>query len=87
MSASFLNIIGPQLKVWISFAVIYLCCFTQQSSCFCLSSVSMRLRPKRTCSGFECFGCFHIQSFSKILKFCVQNRNHNHNRVFLIRSG
>lgn len=42
---------------------------------FCLrsnlvsSSVSMRLRSKRTCSGVECFGGFHIKRFSNLFLF------------------
>ncbi|KAG8382912.1 hypothetical protein BUALT_Bualt05G0129000 [Buddleja alternifolia] len=37
-----------------------LCCVLQQSSQFLFPTVSMRLRPKRTCSGVECFGGYHI---------------------------
>lgn len=32
-------------------------------------SVSMRLRPKRTCCGVECYGGFHIQRFSYLFIF------------------
>ncbi|XP_061339484.1 uncharacterized protein LOC133286140 [Gastrolobium bilobum] len=32
-------------------------------------AVSMRLRSKRTCSGVECFGGFHIQKFSHLFLF------------------
>ncbi|KAK7840460.1 hypothetical protein CFP56_016671, partial [Quercus suber] len=34
-----------------------------------LSSVSMRLRLKRTCSGVECFAPFHIKRFSFLFLF------------------
>lgn len=33
------------------------------------SSASMRLRPRRTCSGVECFGGFHIKRFSNLFLF------------------
>lgn len=35
----------------------------------CCSSVSMPLRPKRTCSGVECFGGFHITRFIHLFIF------------------
>ncbi|CAI9296758.1 unnamed protein product [Lactuca saligna] len=71
MSAGSLNLIGAPLKLCISFALFicsYLCCFTQQSLLLCVPTVSMRLRPKRTCSGVECFGGFHINSFGHVLR-------------------
>ncbi|KAJ8570141.1 hypothetical protein K7X08_006718 [Anisodus acutangulus] len=46
---------APLKKLWIF--IIGLC--MQQIS----FSVSMRLRPKRTCSGVVCFGGFHINRF------------------------
>lgn len=46
-----------------SFMQILLCCSSQQSTLLGFSPVSMRLRPKRTCSGVECFGGFHIKRF------------------------
>lgn len=32
-------------------------------------TISMRLRPKRTCSEVVCFGDFHIQQFSHLFIF------------------
>ncbi|CAI9278597.1 unnamed protein product [Lactuca saligna] len=65
MSASSLAGIGAPVKLWVdTFALLIcftLCCIIQQSFHLCFSTVSMRLRPKRTCSGVVCFGCFHIQ--------------------------
>ncbi|KAL8463250.1 hypothetical protein ACS0TY_033266 [Phlomoides rotata] len=37
-----------------------LCCAHQQSDLSFFPTVSMRLRPKRTCSGVVCFGGYHI---------------------------
>ncbi|CAN0870723.1 hypothetical protein LINGRAHAP2_LOCUS9614 [Linum grandiflorum] len=45
-----------------------LCC-SQQSSVLRSASTSMRLRPKRTSSGVECFGGFHINRFSNLFLF------------------
>ncbi|KAL2542604.1 Ethylene-responsive transcription factor [Abeliophyllum distichum] len=39
----------------------FLCCALQQSTHLFFPFVSMRLRPKRTCSGVESFGGFHIK--------------------------
>ncbi|KVH97629.1 hypothetical protein Ccrd_000292 [Cynara cardunculus var. scolymus] len=74
MSASSLAEIGAPLKLWITFALLIwcyspLCCFSQQRFHLRLPTVSMRLRPKRTCSGVECFGAFHIQGFSSLFLF------------------
>ncbi|GLU04753.1 hypothetical protein SLE2022_218850 [Rubroshorea leprosula] len=45
-------------------------CFYKQGLNLVFPSVSMRLRPKRTCSGAECFGGFHIkQHFFCLLLF------------------
>ncbi|CAN4121865.1 unnamed protein product [Withania somnifera] len=41
----------------------FLCCDHQQGVSLFFSAVSMRLRPKRTCSGVVCFGGFHINRF------------------------
>ncbi|KAI3733973.1 hypothetical protein L6452_13432 [Arctium lappa] len=72
MSATSLAVIRAPLKLCISFALFitsYLCCFTQQSFRFCFPTVSMRLRPKRTCSGVECFGGFHINRLFDLFLF------------------
>ncbi|MCE0481920.1 hypothetical protein HAX54_040129, partial [Datura stramonium] len=72
MSANFcLAVIGALLKLWISVSsVIFdlcmqqiLCCDHQQGISLFFPTVSMRLRPKRTCSGVVCFGGFHINRF------------------------
>ncbi|TKY50827.1 hypothetical protein E2542_SST22333 [Spatholobus suberectus] len=81
MSSGFiLAVIGAPLKlfivyVFVSFVLTLFAC----SSCCMLHcilnhnivspSVSMRLRPKRTCCGVECFGGFHIQRFSYLFIF------------------
>ncbi|CAA0825607.1 Ethylene-responsive transcription factor ERF118 [Striga hermonthica] len=44
-----------------------LCCGLQQSSFSLYPTVSMRLRPKRTCSGVVCFGGYHINRLFNIL--------------------
>ncbi|XVF03405.1 hypothetical protein REPUB_Repub04eG0258500 [Reevesia pubescens] len=36
-------------------------CFFRQRLILFFHTISMRLRPKRTCSGVECFGSFHIK--------------------------
>ncbi|KAL3510798.1 hypothetical protein ACH5RR_030199 [Cinchona calisaya] len=46
-----------------------LCSANQQSSSLPFPTVSMRLRPKRTCSGVECFGGFHIKRFLSLFLF------------------
>lgn len=46
-----------------------LCCSSEQSFNLRFSPVSMRLRPKRTCSGVECFGGFHIKRFIALFIF------------------
>ncbi|EPS64842.1 hypothetical protein M569_09940, partial [Genlisea aurea] len=38
----------------------FLCCYLQQGTRFFASPVSMRLRPKRICSGVVCIGAYHI---------------------------
>ncbi|OAY31310.1 hypothetical protein MANES_14G101800v8 [Manihot esculenta] len=45
-----------------SLCYMLLCCF-QQSLHLGFPAISMRLRSKRTCSGVECFGGFHIKRF------------------------
>ncbi|KAJ0038229.1 hypothetical protein Pint_23273 [Pistacia integerrima] len=73
MSAGFaLALIGAPLKLWFSIssislvvAVVALCCMLlcsfRQRLNLVFPSVSMRLMPRRTCSGVECFGDFHIK--------------------------
>lgn len=79
MSASFaLAVIGALLKLWIltssSFSAylaicfMLLCWFWQRLNPV-ISSVSMSLRPKRTCSGLQYFGAFHIKRFSFLFLF------------------
>nr|GLL32181.1 hypothetical protein DM860_008336 [Ipomoea trifida]GMD13606.1 EREBP-like factor [Ipomoea batatas]GMD15301.1 EREBP-like factor [Ipomoea batatas]GMD16776.1 EREBP-like factor [Ipomoea batatas]GMD21125.1 EREBP-like factor [Ipomoea batatas] len=60
------------LKLWLAVSSVllnlcmqrfFLCCSVQQRVAVVFPSVSMRLRPKRTCSGVECFGGFHIKRF------------------------
>ncbi|KAL3824084.1 hypothetical protein ACJIZ3_020113 [Penstemon smallii] len=46
-----------------------LCCALQQRKLSCFPTVSMRLRPKRTCSGVECFGGYHINRLLNNLVF------------------
>lgn len=46
-----------------------LCCKLQQSAHFFFPTVSMRLRPKRTCSGVECFGGYHINRLFHLFLF------------------
>lgn len=76
MSAGFdLAVIGALLQLYFSSSFLFscccmiLCCF-KQSLNLVFPSVSMRFRPKRTCSGVKCFGAFHIErrfSFSFLL--------------------
>lgn len=47
---------------------MFLCCFRQRLN-LVHRSVSMRLRSKRTCSGVQCFGAFHIKRFSFLFLF------------------
>lgn len=80
MSAEFdLVLIGALLQLWLftitTLFVLFglcccmrLCCFRQRLN-LVLPSVSMRLRPKRTCSGVKCFGAFHIKRFSFLFLF------------------
>ncbi|XWS23244.1 hypothetical protein CRYUN_Cryun29cG0104800 [Craigia yunnanensis] len=86
MSAEFdLALIGAQLKLWLSSSTIVcshllttallavscmILCFYRQRLNLVFPTVSMRLRPKRTCSGVKCFGGFHIkQRFLYLLLF------------------
>ncbi|KAM7484558.1 hypothetical protein LguiA_000567 [Lonicera macranthoides] len=75
MSAgSELVLIGAPSKLCISFvasSVLFslLCCLHQQTLVLCSPSVSMPLRPKRTCSGVESFGGFHIKRFFYLFLF------------------
>ncbi|GMH01886.1 hypothetical protein Nepgr_003725 [Nepenthes gracilis] len=63
----------PSLRLWLSsssFSPLFLlCCYIRPSVCLCFRPVSMRLRPKRTCSGVECFGGFHIKRYSNLFLF------------------
>lgn len=63
--------IGSQLKHWISFASVFLSiCIQLQLFCLHLCpKVSMRLRPRRTCSGVDCFGGFHIMKIFYLFLF------------------
>ncbi|CAK9313631.1 unnamed protein product [Citrullus colocynthis] len=71
MSAGFdLAVIGALLQLCFSSLLLSCCmilCSFKQSLNLVFSSVSMRLRPKRTCSGVKCFGAFHIKRFSFLL--------------------
>ncbi|KAL8161323.1 hypothetical protein V2J09_012812 [Rumex salicifolius] len=60
-----LLIVFHSLKLWLIalHCVQVLCCFTKQSVLLCFSLSSMRLMPRRTCSGVEFFGGFHIDRF------------------------
>ncbi|KAG6672509.1 hypothetical protein I3843_16G063000 [Carya illinoinensis] len=81
MSAGFdLVLIGALLKLWLFsvatfsalFAIFFCCmllCFFRQRLNLVYCSVSMRLRPKRTCSGVKCFGAFHIKRFFSLFLF------------------
>ncbi|XAR72357.1 hypothetical protein NMG60_11018969 [Bertholletia excelsa] len=67
---------GSELKLWLSlFSLFYafcmqlLCCLSQQRTNLCFPAVSMRLRPKRTCSGVVCFGGFRIKRFPNLFLF------------------
>ncbi|KAI3467100.1 hypothetical protein Pfo_023763 [Paulownia fortunei] len=46
-----------------------LCCALQQSNLTFFPTVSMRLRPKRTCSGVVCFGGYHINRLFNLFLF------------------
>ncbi|KAI8539137.1 hypothetical protein RHMOL_Rhmol09G0157800 [Rhododendron molle] len=70
--------IGAPLKLWISSSSVSfsalcmrqrLCCLPQQTTHLSFPTVSMRLRPKRTCSGVEFFGGFHIKHFFYLFLF------------------
>ncbi|XVE53304.1 hypothetical protein DITRI_Ditri02bG0193300 [Diplodiscus trichospermus] len=72
-----LALIGAQLQLWRSSSTVIcsyrlfttallavscmILCFYRQRLNLVFPTVSMRLRPKRTCSGVECFGGFHIK--------------------------
>lgn len=69
MSAGFdLALIGAPSKLWLFTSASSSCSFFKRLN-LVKNSVSMRLRPKRTCSGVECFGTFHIKRFSVIFLF------------------
>ncbi|CDP00612.1 unnamed protein product [Coffea canephora] len=46
-----------------------LCSANRRSSSLLFPTASMRLRPKRTCSGVECFGGFHIKRYLSLFLF------------------
>ncbi|KAI7734569.1 hypothetical protein M8C21_009821 [Ambrosia artemisiifolia] len=73
MSASFLTVTGAPLKLCFSFAYVInsllFCWSSQQSLLLSFPSASMRLRPKRTCSGVECFSGFHINRLFDLFLF------------------
>ncbi|QHO36116.1 uncharacterized protein LOC107467466 [Arachis duranensis] len=50
-------------------ACCMLLCLSEQRLTLVNPAVSMRLRPRRTCSGVVCFGGFHIQRFSTLFLF------------------
>ncbi|XWS69775.1 hypothetical protein CRYUN_Cryun04dG0207500 [Craigia yunnanensis] len=71
-----LALIGAQLQLWLSSSKIVsshlfttallavscmILCLYRQRLNLVFPTVSMRLRSKRTCSGVECFGGFHIK--------------------------
>lgn len=70
MSASFDLVVVSGALLKLSFSSIpsfsarcmqkALCCSIQQSDLSFSPTVSMRLRPKRTCTGVVCFGGYHI---------------------------
>ncbi|XVE85936.1 hypothetical protein DITRI_Ditri17bG0131900 [Diplodiscus trichospermus] len=86
MSAEFdLALIGAQLQLWLSSSTIVyshlfstallavfrmILCFYWQRLNLVFPTVSMLLRPIRTCFGVTCFGGFHIkQRFFYLLLF------------------
>ncbi|KAK1416146.1 hypothetical protein QVD17_31934 [Tagetes erecta] len=75
MSATLLAVIRAPLKLCFSFSFtlfissVFLCWCFQQGFILCFPTVSMRLRPKRTCSGVECFGGFHINRLFDLFLF------------------
>ncbi|CAA3000828.1 Hypothetical predicted protein [Olea europaea subsp. europaea] len=46
-----------------------LCCEIRQRNFVLFPTVSMRLRPKRTCSGVECFGGYLIKRSLNLFVF------------------
>ncbi|KAH1031197.1 hypothetical protein J1N35_043371 [Gossypium stocksii] len=81
MSTEFdLALIGARLQLCFSSSTVFCShlfikaslalCFYRQRLNLVLPIVSMRLRPKKTCSGVGCFGGFHIkQRFFYLLFF------------------
>ncbi|CAL5210060.1 unnamed protein product [Lathyrus oleraceus] len=66
-----LEVIGALLKlciVYVSSLLLNLLS-VHLSNFFVNPSVSMRLRPKRTCCRVVCFGGFEIQKFSNLFLF------------------
>nr|GLL43431.1 hypothetical protein CDL12_22225 [Ipomoea trifida] len=54
-------IVSSALLIDLCMQRILLCCALKQITAVFDQTVSMRLRPRRTCSGGECFGGFHIK--------------------------
>ncbi|KAJ0545494.1 hypothetical protein HanIR_Chr08g0350451 [Helianthus annuus] len=72
MSAGLLTFTRAPLKLYFSFAYVILsplCWCSQQGLPQSFPTASMRLRPKRTCSGVECFGGFHINRLFDLFLF------------------
>ncbi|XP_028768237.1 uncharacterized protein LOC114754022 [Neltuma alba] len=82
MSSRFdLAVIGAPLKLCVLSATLLflfsvcsaircmLLCSSRQRLNLVYPTASMRLRPKRTCSGVECFGGFHNIRFSHLFIF------------------
>ncbi|KAI3730576.1 hypothetical protein L1987_61747 [Smallanthus sonchifolius] len=73
MSAGLLAATGAPSKLCFPSALFFLCsvlCWcSQQGVLLCFPTVSMPLRPKRVCSGGECFGGFHINRLFNIFLF------------------
>ncbi|KAL9272420.1 hypothetical protein AKJ16_DCAP08562 [Drosera capensis] len=58
------------LKLWLFVRRFELLCFvSQRGLVHSFSSVSMRLRPKRTFCGVKCFGDSHTNLFSSLYLF------------------
>ncbi|OAY47310.1 hypothetical protein MANES_06G069000v8 [Manihot esculenta] len=52
-----------------AFFCYMLLCYLQHRLNLWVAAASMRLRPKRTYSGVECFGGFHIKRFFYLFLF------------------
>ncbi|KAL9267168.1 hypothetical protein AKJ16_DCAP02655 [Drosera capensis] len=57
-------------KLWLLVRRFELLCFvSRRGLVHSFSSVSMRLRPERTCCGVKCFGDSHTNRFSSLYLF------------------